>query len=89
MRIGTAGWAIPRIHADLFPGNGTGLERYSGRLNAAEINSSFYRPHRPATYARWADAVPEAFRFSVKIPRSISHEKRLIDNAANCRNGIV
>jgi uncharacterized protein YecE (DUF72 family) len=33
-----------------------------------EINSSFYRSHRPATYARWAASVPDDFRFAVKMP---------------------
>lgn len=42
-----------------------------------EINSSFYRPHRSDTYARWADAVPRSFRFAVKFPRVISHERGL------------
>jgi uncharacterized protein YecE (DUF72 family) len=42
-----------------------------------EINSSFYRTHRPATYARWAASVPAAFRFSVKLPRAITHDARL------------
>lgn len=44
-----------------------------------EINSSFYRPHLPSTYARWAASVPDHFRFAVKMPRSISHEHRLRD----------
>ncbi|GAC1422866.1 MAG: DUF72 domain-containing protein [Burkholderiaceae bacterium] len=48
-------------------------------MSAVEINSSFYRPHRPATYARWAQSVPDGFRFSVKLPRSITHERRLVD----------
>jgi uncharacterized protein YecE (DUF72 family) len=42
-----------------------------------EINSSFYRPHRRLTYARWRDATPANFRFSVKMPRSITHESHL------------
>ncbi|WP_210260992.1 DUF72 domain-containing protein [Enterovirga aerilata] len=77
IRVGTAGWAIPRAVADAFPAEGSALERYAARLPAAEINSSFYRPHRPATYARWAAAVPDGFRFSVKLPRSITHDLRL------------
>ena len=44
-----------------------------------EINSSFYRPHQAATYARWAASVPAGFRFAVKLPRVISHERRLRD----------
>src|SRR6185436_11229797 len=57
------------------------LARYSRRFNASEINSSFHRPHRPVTYARWAACVPEDFRFSVKVPRAITHERRLSDAA--------
>lgn len=77
--IGIAGWSIASRHAAQFPGEGTHLERYARRLNAAEINSSFYRPHRRETYERWALSVPDAFRFSVKMPKSITHERRLID----------
>lgn len=77
--VGCAGWAIPKEHMARFPEDGTHLARYAQRLPAVEINSSFYRPHRPATYARWAASVPEHFRFSVKMPREITHQKRLAD----------
>jgi uncharacterized protein YecE (DUF72 family) len=78
VRIGTAGWSIPRAVADRVPGEGTHLQRYAQRLNAAEINSSFHRPHRQSTYARWAEAVPEDFRFAVKLPRTITHQAKLV-----------
>ena len=42
-----------------------------------EINSSFHRPHARAVYLRWAASTPPAFRFSVKLPRTITHELRL------------
>jgi uncharacterized protein YecE (DUF72 family) len=77
--IGTAGWSIPAQYAQSFPGVGTHLERYGAELNCAEINSSFYRPHQKKTYERWAASVPEVFRFSVKLPRSITQERRLVD----------
>jgi uncharacterized protein YecE (DUF72 family) len=80
--IGCAGWSIPRQSAGHFPEQGSHLERYAAALPAAEINSSFYRPHKPATYARWAASVPGDFRFSVKLPRSITHEARLLDTGA-------
>ena len=80
IRLGTAGWATPRTSADRFPAEGSGLERYAARFNAAEINSTFYRSHRPATYDRWADTTPEDFRFSVKLPKTITHERRLADS---------
>jgi uncharacterized protein YecE (DUF72 family) len=76
-RIGTAGWTIPRPLADRFPGDGQHLARYARVLRAAEINSSFHRPHRPEVYARWAAQVPADFRFAVKLPRTITHDRRL------------
>ena len=79
IRIGTAGWSIPRANAGSFPERGTALERYASRFAAVEINSSFHRPHRPATYARWAASVPDGFRFAIKLPKTITHANRLID----------
>lgn len=79
LRIGCVSWSIPRAAAAEFPGAGSHLERYAARLSAVEIDTSFYRPHRPTTYARWAASVPAAFRFAVKLPRTITHERRLVD----------
>jgi uncharacterized protein YecE (DUF72 family) len=76
-RIGTAGWNVPSLYLDLVPAGGSHLERYAQRLNAVEINSSFYGPHRRATYQRWAQSVPDAFLFSVKMPKAITHEAGL------------
>lgn len=76
---GTAAWSVPKEHAAPFPVTGSHLERYSAVLNAVEINSSFYRPHRTTTYERWAASVPESFRFAVKVPKAITHEHRLKD----------
>ena len=80
--IGTAGWSISSAAASRFPLDGSHLQRYAQVLDCVEINSSFYRSHQSATYARWAASVPEHFRFSVKLPRSITHERRLRDGAA-------
>jgi uncharacterized protein YecE (DUF72 family) len=79
IRIGTAAWSIAKEHAAAFPVAGSHLERYGAILDAVEINSSFYRPHRTATYERWAASVPEHFRFAVKVPKTITHERRLKD----------
>jgi len=80
--VGCAGWALPAIARDRFPDEGSILQRYAAKLPAVEINSSFYRPHRPSSYARWADSVPATFRFSVKVPKAVTHEARLIGTAA-------
>jgi uncharacterized protein YecE (DUF72 family) len=77
--IATAGWSIPKKDASSFPETGSTLERYASRFGGVEINTSFYRPHRRTTWKRWADSVPDDFRFAVKIPRTITHTRRLID----------
>jgi uncharacterized protein YecE (DUF72 family) len=77
IRIGTAAWSIPKQHAAAFPPVGSHLQRYAQRLTAAEINTSFYRPHRRTTYERWAASVPDGFAFAVKAPQEITHERRL------------
>jgi len=77
VRVGCAGWSVPTEWAAHFPPNGSHLERYAGRFPAVEIDSSFYRPHRPATYERWAATTPDSFRFAVKAPREVTHRHRL------------
>ena len=78
-RIGTAGWTIPKAVADRFPAEGSALERYSARFSCAEINSSFHRSHRESTWTRWAESVPDGFAFSAKLPKEITHRRRLVD----------
>lgn len=78
IRVGTAGWQVPRAVRDRFPEAGSTLQRYAAVFNCVEINTTFYRPHQLSTYARWADTTPEAFRFSVKLPKAATHEHRLV-----------
>ncbi len=78
MLIGTAGWSLHSSEAAAFRGEGSTLERYASRFSAVEINSSFHRAHRPATWAKWAALVPPEFRFSVKVPKAITHERKLV-----------
>ena len=85
--VGTAGWSIPKQQAALFPPSAkerklSHLERYANRLHCVEINSSFYRPHRYATWERWAGSVPDDFRFAVKVPKTITHSGTLVKSGA-------
>jgi uncharacterized protein YecE (DUF72 family) len=77
VRIGTAGWSIPRASAPRFESAGTHLQRYARQLRGVEINSSFHRPHAPTTYAKWRDSTPPDFRFALKVPRTITHDLKL------------
>jgi uncharacterized protein YecE (DUF72 family) len=73
VHVGTAAWANPpreRVQR----GSVSHLAHYSKSFNAVEINSSFYRSHRRETYERWRDITPADFRFSAKMPRSVTHE---------------
>lgn len=79
--VGTAGSALPRAVQDRFGDGASHLARYATRLPAVEINSSFHRPHRRSLYERWAAAVPADFRFCAKLPKTITHERRLVDCA--------
>jgi uncharacterized protein YecE (DUF72 family) len=78
VRIGCASWALPPAVQHDFPPGDSHLARYAQVFSAAEINSSFHRPHRPSTYERWADSVPVSFAFSAKLPKTITHERRLV-----------
>jgi len=85
LRIGTAAWTLPKQHAHHFPHpdeSASHLIRYATRLNCVEINSSFHRPHQRKTWERWAATTPDNFRFAVKIPRTITHEAKLINTGA-------
>lgn len=77
MRVGTAGWALPREVQDRFGPGDSHLARYASVFPVTEINSSFHRPHRPALYEKWAASVPAGFRFCAKLPKTITHERRL------------
>lgn len=52
------------------------LAHYAGRLDAVEINNSFYRMPKPELLARWAGEVPDRFRFALKAPAHISNRVR-------------
>lgn len=81
VRVGCAGWSLPRAVQPAFAPGASHLARYASRFGGTEINSSFHRPHRRSLYERWAAAVPDDFRFSAKLPKTITHERRLVDCA--------
>ena len=61
------------------------LEYYAGRLPTVEINNTFYRMPTAAALEAWRRQVPDSFRFAIKVPRRITHVKRLRDCAAEVR----
>jgi uncharacterized protein YecE (DUF72 family) len=77
--LGCAGWSLPRAVQDAFGEGDSHLARYATRFPATEINSSFHRPHQRSLYEKWAAAVPSGFRFCAKLPKTITHERRMVD----------
>ncbi|WP_027379465.1 DUF72 domain-containing protein [Chryseobacterium daeguense] len=55
------------------------LTLYSKEFNSVEINSTFYRKPTAKTLLKWMDETADDFKFFIKIPKTISHEKRLKD----------
>jgi uncharacterized protein YecE (DUF72 family) len=76
--VGCAGWSLPRAVQDRFGEGASHLARYATRFPVVEINSSFHRPHKRSLYEKWAAAVPADFRFCAKLPKTITHERRLV-----------
>jgi uncharacterized protein YecE (DUF72 family) len=78
IHVGCATWAIGAANEHLLPPGPSNLARYARALTAAEVNSSFHRAHRLDTWGRWARTAGPSFRFSAKVPKAISHERRLV-----------
>lgn len=81
-RIGTSGFAYREWKGSFYPEDlpAAGmLEYYAGRLDAVEINNTFYRMPTEKLLAGWSETVPPGFVFCLKASRKITHQKRLAD----------
>lgn len=79
LRIGTSGIVVPGAKQS-FPiefQHKSRLNFYSSLFNTLEINSSFYKVPLSSTFEKWAQDVPENFRFTIKLWREITHVKKL------------
>ena len=84
--VGIGGWNFAPWRGSFYPKGLTQareLEYASSKLTAIEINSTFYGLQKPATFQKWHDATPEAFLFSVKAPRFVTHRKSLASAATS------
>lgn len=89
--IGVAGWNIPSHFKNEFPEDGTHLERYARQFSAVEINTTFYKDHKPSTFEKWREVTPEDFKFSLKLNQRFSHDKAFnpnIDDLKKCLDGM-
>lgn len=78
--IGTSGYNYPEWKGSFYPEKmkpADMLPFYAGAFDSVEINYTFYRMPNAKTIDGWAAATPEAFRFVLKAPKRITHERRL------------
>ncbi|HJQ46016.1 MAG TPA: DUF72 domain-containing protein [Amycolatopsis sp.] len=61
------------------------LRTYASRCNAVEGNTTFYATPSAATVESWVEQTEPDFRFLLKLPRTVTHERRLTDVAASMR----
>ena len=66
---------------------GRELDAYARVVNAVEGNTTFYATPDAATIDRWCAATPPGFRFVFKLPREITHDRRLRNSTAELVNG--
>ncbi len=76
---GTSNIVLP-IKQSEYPHNYQGASRltyYASLHSSLEVNSSFYKIPKPATVAKWSESVPAHFKFTFKVPKTVSHAKNL------------
>lgn len=84
IRVGIGGWDYDPWRGTFYP---AGLSKakqlgYAAEhLTAIEINSTYYSSQKPATFANWAKAVPDGFKFAVKASRFTTNRRVLADGA--------
>ena len=80
VHVGTSGWSYAHWDGVLYPPGTAPADRlahYVQRFGTVELNASFYRWPRTATFAGWRRRLPPGFQLSVKAPRGLTHAKRL------------
>jgi uncharacterized protein YecE (DUF72 family) len=80
--VGCSGWSYDGWLGHFYPSNLDGkdfLKYYSQVFDYVEIDSSFYSAPNVFMTKRWASITPDNFKFTAKLPRSITHEKRLAE----------
>jgi uncharacterized protein YecE (DUF72 family) len=80
--VGTCGWSYKDWDGVFYPKGlaaGDYLAYVAERFGLVEVDSTFYHAPRPALVDGWRDKTPAGFRFALKVPQSITHEKVLLD----------
>ncbi len=82
IRIGIGGWNYQPWRGVFYPkglAQAKELAYAASRLTSIEINSTFYGSQKPESFRKWARAVPDGFKFSVKGPRFATNRRVLAE----------
>ncbi|MFD0524048.1 DUF72 domain-containing protein [Paractinoplanes durhamensis] len=71
-------WSHKAWQGKVVSADGKPLRAYAGWCNAVEGNTTFYATPSPATVASWAEQTSADFRFLLKLPKPVTHERRLV-----------
>jgi len=80
--IGCSGWSYPDWSGPFYPEGMAAdeyLSWYAGRFPIVEVDSTFYRIPSKGMVRGWRDKTPDGFRFALKVPQIITHQKQLRD----------
>ena len=80
--VGTSGYNYPEWKGSCYPADLAAakmLPYYAARFPTVEINYTFYRMPSEKLLAGWIAQVPKAFRFTLKAPRRITHDAKLVN----------
>ena len=83
-RLGTTGYYNRGWRGPFFPPGlpqSKWLSHYATRFDAIELNTTFHAMPARDRVRRWAEKVPDDFRFSLKAPRAVTHDCDLRDAA--------
>jgi len=83
VHVGTSGYNYPEwrgtFYPEAFPA-GKMFAYYAERFGTVEINYTFYRMPTEKTTMAWRDQAPPGFMYTLKAPRRITHEQRLLNS---------
>ena len=77
---GSSGFSYPSWRGGFYPADARPdrfLSHYAERLNAVELNTTFYNLPAEDQFERWAAETPRAFRFAVTMTRRVTSFGRI------------
>ena len=78
--LGSCSWVYDHWRGSFYPPHlpqHDWLPYYASQFNAVEVDSTFYAVPRPGVVKRWHDITPPAFRFTLKLPKALTHDRHL------------